>query len=289
MGMITSNDDLQRAYAIIREMYRAKAIVPGRLRKIGFGNKWNYVLAENDQSGLAFNFTADHAVYGQVDDLEQFINLQPYIGKTLFEFIEYLLLKKELQMRSLCLAALNALSHPLTSFNSLKERGIPVSSDERYDFIKSEDIVTVIGYGGVVNQIYGRCKELHVSDMRPRHTLVTLIVGEKIEYSPEKIFFHSAEENAEILAKSDVVMISGCTVVNGTYQEIINSAKKARIIGMFGPSAQIVTDFLLSNGINYISSSRICNPSLLEYQLLNVMNFGGTIKSNLKPYYVYNF
>ncbi|KUO78239.1 MAG: hypothetical protein APF81_25135 [Desulfosporosinus sp. BRH_c37] len=172
--MIISNEDLQRAFALIREMYRDKAIVPGKLRKIGFGNKWNYVLAEKDQIGLAFNFTADHAVYGQVDDLEQFINLRPYIGKNLFEFIEYLLLQKKLQMRSLCLAALNALSHPLTSLSSLKERGIPVSLNERYDFIKSEDIVTVIGYGGVVNQIYGRCKELHVSDMRPKHTLFTL-------------------------------------------------------------------------------------------------------------------
>lgn len=287
--MITSNADLQRAYVMIREMYHDKGIDPGKLRKIGFGNKWNYVLAEKDQSGLAFNFTADHAVYGEVDDPEQFIVLQPFIGKPLFEFIEYLLLKQGLQMRSLCLAALNALSYPLTSLSSLKERGIPVSSDERYDFIEREDIVTVIGYGGIVNQIYGRCKELHVSDMRPKHTLVTLVVGEKIEYSPEKIVFHSAEDNAEILSKSDVVMISGCTIVNRTYQEIISSAKKARIIGMFGPSAQIVTDFLFSHGINYVASSRISNHSCQEYQLRNAMDFGGAIKSNMEAYYVYNF
>ncbi|SPF31891.1 Molybdopterin biosynthesis enzyme (fragment) [Candidatus Desulfosporosinus infrequens] len=172
--MIISNTDLQRAYAMIREMYRDKGIISGTLRKIGFRNKWNYVLAEQDQSGLAFNFTGDHAVYGEVDDLEQFINLQSYIGRNLFEFVEHLLLKRELQMRSLCVAALNALSNPLTSSSSLKERGIPVSEEESYDFIKSEDIVTVIGYGGIVNQMYGRCKELHVNDMRPKHALLTL-------------------------------------------------------------------------------------------------------------------
>lgn len=44
--MITLNADLQKAYVMLCEMYRAKEIVPGKLRKIGFRNKWNYVLAD---------------------------------------------------------------------------------------------------------------------------------------------------------------------------------------------------------------------------------------------------
>lgn len=284
--MIHSNEDLQEAYVLIREMYRSKGMVPGKVKKIGYRNKWNYVLAGENQSGIAFNFTGDHAVYGEVEDLEQFINLRPYIGTNLWELVEFLLGQPGLQMRSLCLAALNALSDPLTNPDSLQERGIIASEEEDYDFVSKEDIVTVIGYGGIVSQVYGRCQELHVNDMRPKRALQTLAIGEKIEYGPEKIIFHPAEENAEVLGKSNVVLMSGCTIVNGTFQELIAYAKQARIIGMYGPSAQIIPDFLLGKGLNYISSRRIVNHSGIEDRLMNALDLGGAFKSDMKAYYV---
>lgn len=285
--MIKSNDDLHKAYLMIQKRFRSSNKKASNLKKIGFRNKWNYVITEENQVGFAFNFTADHAVYGQVDDMEQFIQLQPFVGKSLFEFVEYLLSKQGIQMRSVCLASLNALSQSLIDDNQNNCNSVPQT--ESFDFVQPEDVVTVIGYSGIINKIYGRCKELHICDMRPKYLLNTLTIGERIEYGPEKINFHPAAENEEILAKSDVVLMTGCTLVNGTFQELINFSQKARVIGMYGLSAGMIPDYLMNCGINYISSSRVLRSSKLEYQLANSFDLSESFKLYTKPYTVRKF
>ncbi len=286
------NTKLENAYLQIQKRYADIKKELGHLKKIGFRNKWNYIVTEENQVGLAFNFTADHAVYGPVDNMEQFIRLQPYVGKSLPEFIEYLLSRREIQMRSICLAALNALSQPLINNYLEQDRSVSVAksvtNNESFDFIEPEDVVTIVGYGGVAAKIYGKCKELHISDMRPRHLLNTLTIGEEIEYGPEKIIFHSATDNERILAGSDVVMITGCTLVNGTFQELIKFSQKARVIGMYGPSAGIIPDFLIDCGINYISSARVCSAQL-AYHLANAPDLTESFKSCMEPYIIRKF
>lgn len=286
--MIESNTDLINAYLQIQNKYKAAKKSIGKLKKIGFRNKWNYVITEDDQVGLAFNFTGEHAVYGPIDDMEPFIRLQPYVGKTLTELVEHLLSKPDIQMRSICLAVLNALSQPLID-DYLHENSFTLWETENLDFIKPEDVVTIIGYGGIAARIYGKCKELHISDMRPRYMLNTLAIGERVEYGPEKIIFHPAADNEQILAESDIVMITGCTLVNGTFPELVKFSKKARVIGAYGPSAGIIPDFLLGCGFNYISSSRMISGSQLEYQLANSLDLAECFKSCMKSYIIRRF
>jgi uncharacterized protein (DUF4213/DUF364 family) len=280
------NSDFIAAYCKIKDIYEKTNTSSGVLEKIGFCNKWNSVFATGGQAGIAFNFTGEHAVYGPVSDFKPFISLQRYIGKSLFEFTEYLLSLSGIQMRSICLAALNALSQPINSPEQLKNRGICLRDSDDFNFVRHDDIVTVVGYGGIERKFQGRCKEIHVLDMRHKSNLQTLTVGETIEYGPSGVFFHSAEENREILPKSDIVIMSGCTLVNGTFKELIEYSQKARIIGMFGPSGQIIPDFLLNCGINYILSCRIIQPNGLYSRIMDVFYPGNVFREYTKPYAV---
>lgn len=289
MYVIASNADLGMAYSQILQEYEKRNMKTGSLRKIIYRNKWNIVITDEQQTGMAFNFTADHAVYGPVDDMEQFINLQPYIGRRMNDFIEHLLSKSDIQMRSLCLAALNALSRPLIGDTTQTGTFAVALIPESLDFILADDVVTVVGYGGPVARIIGKCRELHVMDIRPKHRLYNLTVGETIEYGPEGIIFHPAKENENILAGSDIVLLTGSTLVNGTYQELISYSRKARVIGMFGPSAGMIPAFLLNRGINYISSSKVSAGPQLEYCLSNAFDLTSTFKECMRPYLVCNF
>lgn len=217
------NRDFIAAYCKIKGIYEKTNTTPGTLEKIGFCNKWNSVFATGGQAGIAFNFTGEHAVYGPITDFEPFTSLQRYIGKNLFEFTEHLLPLSGIQMRSICLAALNALSQPV---NSPEQNG------------------------------------------------------------PSGVFFHSAEENKEILPKSDIVIMSGCTLINGTFKELIEYSQKARIIGMFGPSGQTIPDFLLNCGINYILSNRITQPNGLYFRIMDAFYLGNAFKECTEPYAV---
>jgi uncharacterized protein (DUF4213/DUF364 family) len=284
--MVNSTEDFEAAYCQIRALYKHFGMTAGNLTRIGFRNKWNFVLAEGDQAGLAFNFTADHAVYGAVTDMDQFARLQQYIGRNLTDLTEALLSEKGIQMRSLCLAALNALSQPLLEKNRLEARGLTLEEAESFDFINYDDVVTIVGYGGMYSSIYDKCKELHITDMRPKTALQTLTVDKEVRFGPPKITFHDADENEDVISKSDVVFMTGCTLVNGTFRELIQYAKKARIIGMYGPSAAIIPEYLAAQGINWISSSQVLGRYIREPQFEYAMDLNASNKSMMRPYHI---
>lgn len=280
------NDDLRQAYYYIKNIYEEENISIQYLDKITVCDKWNCVFTKSGNVGMAFNFTGEHAVHNDVFEINEFIKLKSYVNKNLFDFVEGLLSLKGLQMRSVSLATLNALSQSISTPKHFRKREISFLDPQDFSFIKPSDIVTLIGYGGVIDRIYGKCKEFHVLDMRPTHLLRSLSIGENIEYGPTGINFHPANENKEILSKSDVVIMSGCTIVNGTFKELIKYSTKARIIGMFGPSAQITPRFLFENGLNYVVTSKVINTKGLYSSIMNPFCSKDSLHSNMESYAV---
>lgn len=262
---------LIEAYRYIKNIYEIESMDPGILEKIIFSPKWTGVFADRGQTGVAFNYAGEHLVYGPVKDLNSIEGLKRFIGQSLFSLAEYLLpLDEDIHMRSICLSTLNALSRPLILRGYPKDQAITkFNASKDIDFILPEDIVVIIGYGRLIDQVYGRCKELHVMDMRPKHKLTSMCIDKNIGYGSKNTFIHSSEENEEILSKADVVLITGATLVNGTFLELIKYSKVARVIGMYGPSAQILPDILLNSGINYIGSSIVTKPDVLESILMD--------------------
>jgi uncharacterized protein (DUF4213/DUF364 family) len=281
---------------MLKKIYEDEAIEPGNLKFVGVKPQWNVVAGTKGQTGLALNFTGEHAVYensGAGDTSEnqsvQLELIQSKIGKDLFEFAESLLDVNDMQQRSLCLATLNALSNPLTDPDRLQRKGFKLSGTKMNEFVKPDDIVTIIGHGGIVRMFTGKCKELHVSDMRPKETFQTLIVSDKAEYGPRDIELHLAEDNDEIVAKSDIVIITASTLVNDTFKEIVSTAKKARVIGLYGPSAQLSPEILFNYGINFIKSFRIVDHAKFEYDVVNDSDMEVAIKTFQSTYHIYGF
>jgi uncharacterized protein (DUF4213/DUF364 family) len=163
-------------------------------------------------------------------------------------------------------ASLSALSQPLLLPDTLKRRGYKTlgSNIDLTFFIKPEDIVTVVGYGGGIKRLLGKCRELHVTDIRPRGEFQTLMVGDAIEYMPGEVIIHSEEENKEALGMADIVWITGSSLVNGTFKELMDYSSNARLIGMYGASASMIPDILFRDGINFIHSYRVSDPKSFE-------------------------
>ena len=268
MGEAIENS-LEKGYLQIVDLYRQERIEPGKLLKLGCFPKWTVVYGENGQAGRAFHFDGEHAVYGSLNNANFLLTLQPFVGKSLFALVERLLSERDIQMRAVCLAALNALSQPLNQIDQLTKRGFDICDSDDLEFVKTEDLLVFVGYGALIREALQRCLTIHVSDMRPLSNLQTVSVGQTIEYGPPGIQFHDAAENKVLLAKADVVMMSGSTLVNGTYRDLIDYAVKARVIGMFGPSAQLVPEFLRGGGINYISTSVITDADKFYGRLRN--------------------
>lgn len=265
---------LSSAYELIAGMYKAEGRQPDRLKELALGTKWAVVTGDAGACGAAFRFGGEHAVHGQLHSAEFLKQLQPYVGRSLYELIERLMDEKDIYMRAFCLAALNALSNRLLEPQRLAARGFKLIEPCSLPFLRPDDMVVCVGYGMLFNEALSVCGKVHVSDMRPATDLQTTIVGEKIITVPENIVLHGADENRELLARADVVLITGCAIVNDTWGDLIRYASRARVIGMFGPSAQIVPEFLVCNGISYITASRITDPSTLRQQLCQPLGTG---------------
>lgn len=274
---------LDNAYEKILELYGAEGLIPGSLEKITFSGKWTSVFGGLGQNGMAFNFTGEHSVYGEIDPAP-LVELQCFVGKSLINLAEYLSQKEDILHRSVYLAVLNALSAPLNRRERLISRGFSFVNKEQFEFVKEDDFVTVIGAGGVVGNLQKQCKEVHVLDMRQKNILENLYVGKEICRGSGRLSFHAPPESEALLAQSDIVFMTGCTLVNQTIFDLLPMIKKARVIGAFGPSAMLAADFLSDLGINYIQTVNITDPEFMKNWMID--GVGTRIPENIMENYM---
>lgn len=258
---------MEKAYLQIADLYKQEGLKPGRLAQLGYFSKWTVVMGENGQIGRAFHFDGEHAVY-PLPDPDFLLPLQRFVGKSLLALAEELLTESDIQLRAVCLATLNALSYPLNQADQLRKRGFEPVEFDNLEFINADDRVVLIGYGALIKESLARCPVIDVCDMRPLSSLQTVSIGRTVDYGPPGIRFHGAAENQRLLGDADIVLMTGSTLVNGTYRDLIRYARKARVIGMFGPSAQLIPEFLQGGGINYITTSGIRDADTF-YQVLS--------------------
>lgn len=279
---MTAND-FTIAYEKIRSRYETDRRRPALLKNIVLYDKWVLVFASEGQAGMAFTFTGDHAVYG-MQDYGVLLNFQKYVGKPLFELAEAIMHEDSIPLRSLCLAVFNALSQPFLAAQILK-RSYDDLTDVS-DVFHKDDVISIVGYGGMLDRTMGKCRELHVLDMRPISRLQVTFIGEEITYGPRGIRFHSAEDAGFLLPRSDVILLTGCTLVNGTFQELAELSKGARVFGIYGPSAQIIPEYLAELGIHYISTCRIRQADLLYERLMECLPGQEVLKDHLEPFVI---
>jgi uncharacterized protein (DUF4213/DUF364 family) len=295
--MTAYNDILGETFKRLKSLYKKEKLTDEKLTKIVIKPQWNVVIGGERQSGIAINFTGKHAIYEEQD--MNFRELQRWIGKQLFEVAEENFSSGDLQTRSIGIAAMSALSQPLLEPISMKKRGFflhpwldfqHAGNQGMYlhDFVRPTDIVVIVGYGGVVRRFLGRCRELHVTEMRPKELFQTIIIGDQIEYGPQHIRIHSAEENNDVLSRADVVIITGSTLVNGTFEKLLSYARQARVIGMYGPSASFIPDVLFEQGVNFVSSFRVTDQSRFLYDTINDVDMEVALKQHQQSYIAQN-
>lgn len=251
--------NLKPAFDMLRTRYSTLNLLPGKLESVGFSGLWTIIRGTGEQSGVAFAFNREHAVYGTVDTAP-LLTLRRFVGSSLFELAEHLLVQDALILNSALVATLNALTRPLVLGDGLKAHYgrfvCQPPGEDWMNFIRPDDSVTMIGFGPV-GEILGHVERCSVCDMRPASALQTLSVGKSVEYGPKGVRICGPDMTEKVLAESSVVLITGCTLVNGTLEALVRQSTGARIIGIYGWSAAILPEFLAGLGINYIAADQI--------------------------------
>ncbi|MBN2776159.1 MAG: DUF364 domain-containing protein [Bacteroidales bacterium] len=76
-------------------------------------------------------------------------------------------------------------------------------------------------------------------------------------------YFVPANQYPNVIPNSDLVIITGLTLINNTIDGLLKSASKKNKIIVVGPSANIFPEFLFKNGVSIIGATKYTNPDLL--------------------------
>jgi len=276
---------LKQACDNLAREYQRLDLPEVRVKQFGLNPGWNAVIGTSGCCGVAMSFANNNPLYGTDQTLQDLQYLKSCVGSPLFEVARANLSDPRVSRRSIALAALNALSQPFVADEMLRSKGYSVGIEVK-DLVRSDDNLVIVGYGGLVKSYAGRCRELHVTDQRPKETFRTTIVGETVSYGPAGITVHAAEENREVLKDADVAIITGSTLVNGTFEEVVGYAKHARIRALYGSSAQLIPDVLFENGITIVMSVAISDPARFEYDVMNAPDMETALRKHQRKYNV---
>jgi uncharacterized protein (DUF4213/DUF364 family) len=159
--------------------------------------------------------------------------------------------KKSNLIDTLKVAVLNAISSKLllTSDYKIIENADPIDLID----LESEKVITLVGgFQTYIQKI--SCT---------RNKLNILELDENALSMEQKQFYVPANEYAKILPFSDIVIITGLTLVNNTIDGLLASvSQKAQVI-VTGPSSSIIPDILFENRVNIIGATRITDPGKL--------------------------
>lgn len=161
---------------------------------------------------------------------------------------------------TLKIAVLNAISSGILSSGKYKviEDCDPI---DLLDLSSGKTITIVGAFHSYIQKISQTLNRLFVLEM------------DKNALPPEQSrFYVPASEYKTILPESDIVIITGLTLVNKTIDGLLSAIQKKTIVIVAGPSGSIIPDILFANNVNIIGATRITKPEIL----FDVVGEGGT-------------
>lgn len=186
-------------------------------------------------------------------------------GKKVLELLETS--KKGSLIESLKVATLNAISS-----------GIIENSD--YTVLKNTDPIDLIDLN--VPQtitIVGAFQSYIRRIAQTNNRLFVLEFNEEALAEKHRKYYTPAQEYAKVLPVSDTVIITGLTLVNKTFENLLKAIKPGTQLVVTGPSSSFIPDVLFSKGVNVIGALKITDPELM----LKVVCEGGT------GYHLFNY
>lgn len=93
--------------------------------------------------------------------------------------------------------------------------------------------------------------------------LRVLELNENIFFDEHKKYYVPADQYTKVLPDSDVIIVTGLTLINNTIDDILKVANpKAKVI-VVGPTANILPKVLFDHGVDIIGATKYSNPELL--------------------------
>jgi uncharacterized protein (DUF4213/DUF364 family) len=248
---------IEQTYSLLKNIYGNK-LEDLIISDVRIGLYLTAVRLSDNSIGTSATLTDDHPFCAKSNrDFGDFTPLK-IGGQKVLNILETS--KESSLISSLKTAVLNAISSNIISSGKYKviENCDPIQLLD----LDSRKTITVIGaFQSYIRKIAGTKNKLFVLEL-----------SENALTPDQKKFFIPANEYKAILPVSDIVIITGQTLVNRTIDDLLSAICDNTQVIVTGPSSSILPDILFKNKVSIIGAIRITEPELL----FNIVSQGGT-------------
>lgn len=179
-------------------------------------------------------------------------------GRTLSELFEFR--KQSPIVNALRIAALHAVSTRLNEISGVR-------------IIHNTDPIDLIELGGkkhiaVIGAFHNYIKKI----IKTNNHLQVLELNEMALLPEHRRYYRPADKYPEVLPLSDIVMITGYSLVNNTFDNLLETCNPKAQIVVIGPSSNVISEILFSKNVDIIGGILITRPDLL----LDLISEGGS-------------
>jgi uncharacterized protein len=219
------------------------------IQKVIFGLRLTAVQLSDSSCGMASTFDDEFSPLTKKD--RDFGDYSPskYSGKSVAEL--FATEKKSGLIDTLKIAVLNAISSRLLETSNYKV----ISEKDPIDLIdlNSKKKITLVGaFNSYIEKISATNSILRVLEL-----------DENALAEQHKKFYVAAEKYPIVIPDSDIVIITGLTLVNNTLDGLLETVKPETQVVVTGPSANIVPEVLFRNKVNIIGATRVYDSEML--------------------------
>jgi uncharacterized protein (DUF4213/DUF364 family) len=235
---------------IIESRYR-ETIEKLLISDVRIGIFLSAIKLSDESIGISSTLPSDHSEAHCKKENRDFGEFTPFniIGKKAMD----LLISEKINaaINTLKVAVLNAISSTI-----LKNSDYKILKDtdplNRVDLNKKKTITLVGAFPSYIHRISETDNKLNVLEF----TRETLSQEHRKYYVP-------AEEFGRVLPDSDIVIITGVTLLNNTFDELIKSINPGAIVIVTGPSSSFIPDALFARGVNMVGGVRISKREMI--------------------------
>jgi uncharacterized protein (DUF4213/DUF364 family) len=238
---------IEQTYNLLESEYKSFAGL--KISDVRVGQYLTAVALSDGSIGIASSLEDEHPFCSKEErDFGDFTPLK-ITGRNVLDLLRSR--KDSKLMASLKIAVLNAISS-----------GIILSG--KYRIVENCDPADMVDYSGhktvtIVGAFQSYIRKISETESK----LFVLELNENAFKDEDKKYFVPASEYGKIIPLSDVIIVTGQTLVNGTIDELLNFVKKDSEVIVTGPSGSILPDVLFKNGVSKIGAIRITKPGLV--------------------------
>jgi len=149
----------------------------------------------------------------------------------------------------------------IASLNAISSRMI---AEGHYNILENADPIDLIDLDGKKNiTLVGAFKSYIAKIAATGNHLSVLELDEDALTGEQKQYYVPAREYGKVLPGSDIVIITGLTLVNNTIDGLLSAIAPGTLVIVTGPSSSLIPDVLFSHRVNIIGATQVTDPGML--------------------------